>query len=380
MLERGRLQARRSGSYSQFPTEMLELGINLAYVKFLSRRKNRPRPTGEHGVGSDRAFVGGSGPQGREDAQALRRHLSGLSRDLLVRRAVRAVLHRIRRRRGRRKARPVEDTLLVTGAQGFIGRAMVVRPQRARLAGHGARSVAAAGSAAGGCRRWCRETFGEWSSWRTAIVGADVVIHLASAHLQVDLPESAYWETNVKSLRPFLEAARAAGVKHFIHTSSVGVHGTLAVVPGNEDSPLAPENLYEQTKRAGEAEVVRFLPEAPPMGVTIVRPAWVYGPGDPRTERILGAVARGGSSCSAGAATIATRFTSTTMSKASRTASAPGAHLRAHLHPGRTGVSDLARAGRRGGTGNGRQNAAARAALHRLCGGSRRRNPVPGRW
>jgi nucleoside-diphosphate-sugar epimerase len=35
------------------------------------------------------------------------------------------------------------------------------------------------------------------------------------------------------------------------------------------------------------------MPEAAPLGITIVRPAWVYGPGDPRTERILGAVARG---------------------------------------------------------------------------------------
>ncbi len=182
--------------------------------------------------------------------------------------------------------------ILVTGAQGFIGRAVVAGLsergwQVTALDLSPPRDPPPAGVkvVSGDIRRV--------EQWRQAIEGADVVIHLASAHLQVDLPESAYWETNVKSLRPFLEAARAAGVKHFIHTSSVGVHGTLAEVPGNEDSPLAPENLYEQTKRAGEAEVVRFLPEAPPMGVTIVRPAWVYGPGDPRTERILGAVARG---------------------------------------------------------------------------------------
>jgi nucleoside-diphosphate-sugar epimerase len=71
------------------------------------------------------------------------------------------------------------------------------------------------------------------------------------------------------------------------------VHGSLARVPGNEDSPLAPENLYERTKAGGEAEVGGFLPQAAPMGVTIVRPAWVYGPGDPRTERILSAVSKG---------------------------------------------------------------------------------------
>lgn len=181
---------------------------------------------------------------------------------------------------------------LVTGAQGFIGRAVVAGlhergwqvtaldlstpreppPPGVEVVSADIRMV---------------------EQWRPALEGADVVIHLASAHLQVDLPESAYWETNVKSLRPFLEAARAAGVKHFLHTSSVGVHGTLESVPGDEDAPLAPENLYEHTKAAGEAEVVRFMSEAAPLGVTIVRPAWVYGPGDPRTERILGAVARG---------------------------------------------------------------------------------------
>jgi nucleoside-diphosphate-sugar epimerase len=182
--------------------------------------------------------------------------------------------------------------VLVTGAQGFIGRAAVLglRERGWQVTAldlalppaplpDGIESVAADIRVA--------------DQWRPALAGVDAVVHLASAHLRVDLPESVYWETNVKSLRPFLEACRAAGVRHFMHTSSVGVHGSLAAVPGNEDSPLAPENLYEKTKAAGEAEVLAFMPLSPPMGVTIVRPAWVYGPGDPRTERILGAVSRG---------------------------------------------------------------------------------------
>ncbi|HEY8258898.1 MAG TPA: NAD-dependent epimerase/dehydratase family protein [Gemmatimonadales bacterium] len=180
---------------------------------------------------------------------------------------------------------------LVTGAQGFIGRA-VVAGLHARgwqvtaldLTGPSA-PLPGVDVVTADIRRL--------DGWRSAIERAEVILHLASAHLQVNLPESVYWETNVKSLRPFLEAARAAGVKHFVHTSSVGVHGSLAVVPGNEDSPFAPENLYEKTKAAGEAEVTRFIPDAGSMGVTIVRPGWVYGPGDPRTEKILGAVARG---------------------------------------------------------------------------------------
>lgn len=181
---------------------------------------------------------------------------------------------------------------LVTGAQGFIGRAVV-----AALAGRGwqvtALDLAPPSTPPPPGVDVITADMRTLERWRPAIDGADAVVHLASAHLQVNLPESAYWETNVKSLRPFLQAAREAGVKHFVHTSSVGVHGSLGTIPGDEDSPLAPENLYEQTKAAGEAEVVRFMAEAAPLGVTIVRPAWVYGPGDPRTERILGAVARG---------------------------------------------------------------------------------------
>jgi nucleoside-diphosphate-sugar epimerase len=181
---------------------------------------------------------------------------------------------------------------LVTGAQGFIGRAMVAG-LRQRGWDVTALDVTPPRESPPPGVEVMTADLRALDGWRSAVERADVIVHLASAHLQVNLPESVYWETNVKSLRPFLEAARAADVKHFVHTSSVGVHGSLAAVPGNEDSPLVPENLYEKTKAAGEGEVNKFLPEAPPLGVTIVRPAWVYGPGDPRTERILSAVAKG---------------------------------------------------------------------------------------
>jgi SAM-dependent methyltransferase len=49
MLSEAGFRPTASGSYSQFPTEMIELGINLAYVKFLSRRKGAA--DGEHGAG-----------------------------------------------------------------------------------------------------------------------------------------------------------------------------------------------------------------------------------------------------------------------------------------------------------------------------------------
>ncbi len=181
--------------------------------------------------------------------------------------------------------------VVVTGAQGFVGRHLV---EHLHGRGHAVTAIDVVRPAAvtPGVN-YVAGDIRQLDHMGPALAGADVVVHLASAHLQVGLPESFYQSVNVESLYPLLETARAAGVRHFIHTSSVGVHGSLPTVPGNEDSPLAPENLYERTKAAGEAEVRRFMEQAGPMGVTILRPAWIYGVGDSRTEKILRAVSRG---------------------------------------------------------------------------------------
>jgi len=50
MLKEAGFRSGATGSYSQFPTEMIELGINLAYVKLLNRRR-KGASTGEHGAG-----------------------------------------------------------------------------------------------------------------------------------------------------------------------------------------------------------------------------------------------------------------------------------------------------------------------------------------
>ena len=181
--------------------------------------------------------------------------------------------------------------VLVTGAEGFVGRHLVGHLAR------GGHAVTALDVAPPRERvpqvTYVTADIREPAAWRGSLPRLGTLIHLASAHLQVGLPEAFYWSVNVESLGPLLAAARDAGVKHFVHTSSVGVHGSLERVPGDEDAPIRPENLYERTKAAGEERVRAFIAEGGPMGVTIVRPAWIYGPGDARTEKILRAVARG---------------------------------------------------------------------------------------
>jgi nucleoside-diphosphate-sugar epimerase len=122
--------------------------------------------------------------------------------------------------------------------------------------------------------------------------GIKTVVHLASAHLKISLHESEYWDINVHSLRPLLNAAQRSAVQRFIHVSSVGAYGNPEVLPANEETPCNPQNIYGKTKIAGEAEVRRFSKETG-FPIVIIRPAWVYGPGCPRTLKLYKALREG---------------------------------------------------------------------------------------
>ncbi len=108
--------------------------------------------------------------------------------------------------------------------------------------------------------------------------GAEVVLHLAAAFREVGAPDSLYEEVNVGGTRIVLEAARRAGARKLVYCSTQGVHGHVDAPPGDETSPIAPEDYYQETKYLGE-EVVRE--EAGDLEYTIIRPTAIYGPGDP---------------------------------------------------------------------------------------------------
>ncbi|XOF35090.1 MAG: NAD-dependent epimerase/dehydratase family protein [Candidatus Electrothrix sp. YB6] len=129
------------------------------------------------------------------------------------------------------------------------------------------------------------QDFRDWSRTEKALAEKDVVFHLASAHLQISLGESEYWDINVHGLRTLLEKAHQTGVRRFVHISSVGVYGKLAAVPADENTPCHPQSIYGETKLAGEKEVVAFCRESG-MDYVILRPAWIYGQGCPRTAKL----------------------------------------------------------------------------------------------
>jgi len=181
-----------------------------------------------------------------------------------------------------------QETALVTGAGGFIG-SNLVDDQLAR----GRRVIAIDVHldrldhlrSNPACQVYAGDVRGAGFMSRV-IAGSDIVFHLASAHLEVAKSEAYFWETNVEAVQSLLENARNAGVRRFVHTSSVGVYGPLATLPADESSMCHPDILYERTKLVGEETVKRFVKDTG-FPAVILRPAWVYGPRCPRTLKLF---------------------------------------------------------------------------------------------
>ena len=110
--------------------------------------------------------------------------------------------------------------------------------------------------------------------------GADVVHHVAAAFRELDVPRSHYHEVNVGGTRTVLEAAVRHGVRRFVYCSTCGVHGNVKVPPANEDAPIAPADYYQRTKYEAEPLVASYSRDHGLSAVTL-RPAAIYGPGDP---------------------------------------------------------------------------------------------------
>jgi len=120
----------------------------------------------------------------------------------------------------------------------------------------------------------------------------ELVFHLAAAFRELNKPDSFYEDVNVGGTRLVLAAARRHGVRKFIYCSTCGVHGNVDHPPANEDAPIQPADYYQRTKYEAEPFVHQMA--APDLETVILRPAAIYGPGDPeRFFMIFKRVARG---------------------------------------------------------------------------------------
>ena len=168
---------------------------------------------------------------------------------------------------------------LVTGASGFVGRALV-----ARLA-HGQRGTVRAvlHQTQPPYPAGVETVFGDvapGADWGRTLEGVDTVTHLAArVHIMRDTtadPLAAFRRINVLGTLDLARQAAASGVRRFVFLSSVKVHGELGTFT-EADAPH-PQDPYAVSKLEAETGL-RALAEATGMAVVIVRPPLVYGPG-----------------------------------------------------------------------------------------------------
>lgn len=114
----------------------------------------------------------------------------------------------------------------------------------------------------------------------TAVRGAEVIFHLAAqSNVMGSVADAEYtFQTNVAGSVHVLEAARLAGSKRVVFTSSREVYGEPAQLPVRESEPLRPKNAYGVSKAA--AELYCGLAAAQGLEAVILRLANVYGWGD----------------------------------------------------------------------------------------------------
>lgn len=124
-----------------------------------------------------------------------------------------------------------------------------------------------------------------------AAEGCDVVYHIAAVYREARHPDEYYHRINVEGTRNVLDAVERDRVGRVVHCSTVGVHGDVQTVPGDENSPFAPGDVYQSTKLEAE-KLVRARLDAGLRG-TIFRPQGIYGPGDRRFLKLFKTIHNG---------------------------------------------------------------------------------------
>lgn len=183
--------------------------------------------------------------------------------------------------------------ILVTGAGGFTGRAVVKN-----LLGHNlsvramVRNPGAADDMLALGAEPVLADLTDSSSLQSALQGISHVIHIAALFRQAGLPASEFHHVNVEGTRNLLEASCQAGVRRFIHCSTVGVLGHIKNPPANEQTPYNPGDPYQESKVEGEKLFLEYVRQGRIRGC-VIRPAMIYGPHDTRTLKLFKHVANG---------------------------------------------------------------------------------------
>lgn len=176
------------------------------------------------------------------------------------------------------------DNILITGATGFVGGAVLER-----LSKHSSHSIVAAvrrseAKLPEGSAYVHVDGLEGHNDWRHVLVGVDVVIHCAArVHMMKEYssePLSEYRKVNVQGTLNLARQAAAVGAKRFIFVSSIKVNGegTEQGASYKPDDTPAPIDPYAISKLEAE-QGLQLLASETGMELVVIRPALVYGPG-----------------------------------------------------------------------------------------------------
>jgi nucleoside-diphosphate-sugar epimerase len=172
--------------------------------------------------------------------------------------------------------------VLVTGADGFVGRHMESALTRAgwrvRCAQRSARPAISNADIISGLE------LGPSTDWQAALNGVHAVVHLAArAHRSKSTQKrekDLYFSINVEGTMQLARSAASAGVREFIFLSSIAVNGstTDGRKPFCEWDTIAPNTVYGRTKAAAEQGLSELAADGK-MSIMAIRAPMIYGAG-----------------------------------------------------------------------------------------------------
>jgi nucleoside-diphosphate-sugar epimerase len=176
--------------------------------------------------------------------------------------------------------KPRNKCVIVTGANGFVGKALC---RRLKKEGYGVIGTVRDREflLPQGVTKAVTGDIEHFEGWRSLLEGVEAVFHLAArVHVLSETdkdPLDSFRRINVDGTQKLLRACVANGVQKFIFVSTVKVHGEGRPEAYREDDAYLPSEPYAMSKVEAEREVLTFGDQSD-LETVIVRPPLIYGP------------------------------------------------------------------------------------------------------
>lgn len=183
--------------------------------------------------------------------------------------------------------------ILVTGASGFLGRAVAEQLEQENIA---VRRTGRSGGHNPHIDYWPAD-LRHSAALPEMLGGVSGIVHCAGLAHQFGPRkphDSRFYEINCEATEQLARIAAAVGVRRFVFVSSVSVYGpTRETHPRNENALSHPVGAYAKSKREAEIRLLRIAAETG-LQVLILRMGTLYGEGDPgNVGRLMNALRRG---------------------------------------------------------------------------------------